>query len=351
VQLVLGSTQSTLMPDDQRLLEGALRSCERLAGIVHDILDISTIESARPAGGRRPIVIERLVLDALFDTGLLAEERAVHVETSVAADLPLARGDHDRLVHVFVMLLTRAIAAAPAGSSVTLRARRDQAWVVLDVHSAGNALPPGLSFGGVLELPTALVEQCGGRLTIKRSDVGGTRFIVRLRQSDDVRMQAPRVTPATVFPRGGQAIQPGGARILLADDDPDLRDIVSEALQSQGFTVFTARDGVQADALLAAEAIDLAILDLRMPLRSGGEVIRGIRHGTRQPGLPILVLTGSIDEREAPDSLGADVLLTKPTDLRRLIAEVSALLARPAAASRPHSPYGTPMGRHTIGTS
>jgi len=331
VQLVLGSARSTLAPDDQALLEGALRGCERIAGIVHDILDISTIESRHPAGVQ-PVAIERLVIDALFDAGGLAAERTVRVETSLAKDLPLVHGDHDRLVHVFVTLLTTTIAAAPAGSFVTLRARRHEEWVVLDVQGDGNPLPPERFYSGPLALSRTIVEQHGGRLAAERDDLGGTRFVVHLRQSDDTRKQSPRVTPTTVFPRGRETNPPKDVRILVADDDPDLRDVVSETLQSQGFTVITAEDGVRADDILAVEAIDLAVIDLNMPNRTGGEVIRGIRSGTRQPGLPILVLTGSVNERETPDNLGADALLTKPTDLRRLVAEVKTLLERPDAA-------------------
>ena len=88
----------------------------------------------------------------------------------------------------------------------------------------------------------------------------------------------------------------------------------------------------QAEAILEREPVDLVVLDLNMPHRTGYDVIRTIRGGARQPALPILVLTGSIDERETSGSLGADVLLTKPTDLRRLVTEIRALLARPTSA-------------------
>lgn len=329
VQLVLGSTRSTLAAEDRRLLEGTLRSCERLAGMVHDILDISTIESSHVSGGEQPLAIERLIIDALFDAGRLAAERKVRVDTSISGDLPLVRGDYDRLVQVFVTLLTKAIGTAPAGTTVTARGRRDDGSVIVEVQGAGDALPPGEFDGGALALSRALVEQHGGRLAVERTGTGGTMFVVRLPPSPDARAQAPRITPATVFPRAEEpAAPPAAARILIADDDADLRSVVGEALESQGFVVLAADDGDEANAILAREHIDLAVLDLNMPNRSGWEVIRDIRGGTRQPALPILVLTGSVDERETPDRLGADVLLTKPTDLRRLVAEVKKLLGR-----------------------
>ena len=64
-----------------------------------------------------------------------------------------------------------------------------------------------------------------------------------------------------------------------------------------------------------------------MPHQHGDEVIRRLRAGTQQPGLPVVVLTGTIDERLTPASLGANALLTKPANLARLIAEVKGLLA------------------------
>ena len=72
---------------------------------------------------------------------------------------------------------------------------------------------------------------------------------------------------------------------------------------------------------------DPAAVAQLQPGMTRDEVIRRLRAGSRQPGLPVVVLTGTIDERLTPASLGADALLTKPANLARLITEVKRLLA------------------------
>jgi two-component system response regulator RegX3 len=118
-------------------------------------------------------------------------------------------------------------------------------------------------------------------------------------------------------------------RILIADDEPSVRDSVSYALQQDGFEVTLAVDGDDADRQLGDDAprFDLLILDIMMPGRSGLDLCREVRG--RSP-VPIILLTAKDAEVDKVVGLevGADDYVTKPFSVRELLGRVRALLRR-----------------------
>ena len=116
-------------------------------------------------------------------------------------------------------------------------------------------------------------------------------------------------------------------KILVADDDPDLLDLVAYALSQTGYLVVKAADGNAALAAFEAEAPDLVVLDINMPGQTGFEVCAAIR-GTST--VPVMMLTARGEEQDLVRALdlGADDYLTKPFSPRTLLARVKALLRR-----------------------
>ena len=114
-------------------------------------------------------------------------------------------------------------------------------------------------------------------------------------------------------------------RILVADDDPDIRDVIRFALEAADFDCIEARDGAEALARFAAAAPDLVVLDIGMPERDGLEVCRAIR---RAGDTPILFLTARDEEvdRVLGLEMGGDDYVTKPFSPRELVARVRAVL-------------------------
>ncbi len=115
-------------------------------------------------------------------------------------------------------------------------------------------------------------------------------------------------------------------RILLADDDPDIREVARILLESEGFEVLEAADGDEACALAEPE-IDLYILDIMMPGKNGYQACREIR---RISSAPILFLTARTQDGDKAMgfSVGADDYLAKPFSYTELTARVKALLRR-----------------------
>jgi DNA-binding response OmpR family regulator len=121
-------------------------------------------------------------------------------------------------------------------------------------------------------------------------------------------------------------------KILLVDDDLDLLAVIAFALQQAGFLVIQSRDGAQAFDAFNAEAPDLAILDINLPLLNGFDLAQRIRQHSR---IPIIMLTARSEEEDVVRALGlgADDYLTKPFSPRILIARVRALLRRAGVES------------------
>jgi len=119
-----------------------------------------------------------------------------------------------------------------------------------------------------------------------------------------------------------------GARVLVVDDDPQLREALSRALELDDYDVSTASNGAQALEAISEQRPDVVVLDVMMPYVGGLDVCRTLRE--RKDRLPILVLTArdEVGDRVAGLDAGADDYLTKPFALDELRARLRALLRR-----------------------
>ena len=118
------------------------------------------------------------------------------------------------------------------------------------------------------------------------------------------------------------------SRLLVVDDDPDVRDSLRRALGYAGYAVATAANGADALASVSRSPVDLIILDVLMPMLDGFDTCRALRE--RGNATPVIVLTArdAVDDRVAGLEAGADDYLVKPFALRELLARVNALLRR-----------------------
>jgi len=140
-------------------------------------------------------------------------------------------------------------------------------------------------------------------------------------------------------------------KILVADDDRDLRELIGFALAQAGFLVVKAVDGPSAVRMFDAEAPDLVVLDINMPGASGFQVCEAIR---ARSSVPVMMLTVRSEEEDLVKALelGADDYLTKPFSPKTLLARIRALLrragmegaAQPLAAGR----IALSVGEHTV---
>lgn len=154
------------------------------------------------------------------------------------------------------------------------------------------------------------------------------------------------ITPKTADPHARSKIRPGqttphrepahpspgssrtGKRILLVDDDPTVRNSLNDVLVSEGYFVIPAENGQQALDFAAGLPVDLALLDLNMPVKNGWDTFEQL---TREhPLIPIIIVTARPDQLFTALGAGAGALLEKPMDILTLLRTMEKLLLETA---------------------
>ena len=137
----------------------------------------------------------------------------------------------------------------------------------------------------------------------------------------------------------------GKKRILIADDDTDVLEVIKAILEHEGFQVSTARDGEQAFKLLRKRKFDAVILDVVMPKVTGVKLLHMMRKSSRMKTVPTMLLTGNLLESRRLEENGstklADDFMTKPFNTRDLIKRVRALAN--AVPGTPQAPLTGPQ--------
>ncbi|TIV31957.1 MAG: response regulator, partial [Mesorhizobium sp.] len=121
------------------------------------------------------------------------------------------------------------------------------------------------------------------------------------------------------------------AHILIVDDDKGIRDLLQEFFQKRGLHTTVAGDGTEMEAVLRRTPVDLIVLDVMLPGRSGLELCREIRANYTTPIIMLTAVTETTD-RVVGLEMGADDYVPKPFDPRELLARIRAVLRRNGSA-------------------
>jgi len=144
----------------------------------------------------------------------------------------------------------------------------------------------------------------------------------------------PTNRPAQAAPLGRAGAQPSpgdsrtGKRILLVDDDPTVRDSLSNVLVAEGYSIIPAENGQQALDLANQLPVDLVLLDLNMPVKNGWDTFEQLTF--EHPLIPIIIATARPDQLFTALGAGAGALLEKPMDIPMLLRTMAKLLAESA---------------------
>ena len=122
------------------------------------------------------------------------------------------------------------------------------------------------------------------------------------------------------------------AKILIVDDEGDLRTLLGLCFLRRGHSIVVAGDGAAGLQCVATHAPDLLVTDLNMPVLDGLELLRQLR-ADGHADLPVIVLTARADQRAAAIAAGADAFLVKPVPLRQLGETAERLLAERRVAA------------------
>ncbi len=269
-------------------------------------------------------------------------ERGVEVTAAGNAGLDVA-GNPSELREVLINLVHNAVDAMRDGGEIRLRTSRQGDRVVIRVEDTGSGIPTEIlgrifdpyfttkgdrGTGLGLSVSQSIVRRHGGELRVASRTSGpdrGTTFDLDLPAFHGPRPATESVIAAATATSGA----PGRARILVVDDEENIREILLEMLSAE-HDVITAADGYEAIARLDAEpSIDLAFTDLGLPGMSGYDVARELKK--RRPDLLVGLVTGwgaTLDAEKAR-SQGIDMVISKPFRFEQVLGAVDeALLAR-----------------------
>jgi signal transduction histidine kinase len=325
------------------------RQVDHLARLVDDLLDVSRITSGKLQLRREPAEISSILAAAVEATQPLIEASGHELTVAVPHEPVRIFGDVMRLTQVLANLLNNAAKFTPRGGHIALSAESNGGYVFLRVKDDGIGIPledqerlfqmfyqsprpsvseeTGLGIG--LTLVRQLVELHGGSVKAASTGAGqGSEFTVQLPLPEESELRAAPVKNA---PQDGRVIPV--RRVLVADDNRDAAESLALLLQLRGHQVQTVFDGQAAVAIAERGEIDVALLDIAMPLMNGYEVAKRIREMPNGKGLVLIALTGwgQTEARTRTREAGFDHHLTKPVDF----AQLEDLLARTAGDLEP----------------
>jgi signal transduction histidine kinase/CheY-like chemotaxis protein len=327
------------------LLRIAVTNTDRLIRLINDILDLERMES-----GRAPLQIRRCSLRDLAQQAIetmtpMADSHTVHLELvastvaqALAPEALFFDGDADRILQVLTNLLSNAIKFSPSASTVRVHTDCTTESILLKVVDEGRGIPTekldsifdrfqqvepsdarqkgGTGLG--LAICRSIVQQHSGSIWAQRNlGVGTTLYVMlpRTARSTDIAVPVPAQLPES---REGS--------ILVCDDDPGIRTIVSEHLGRQGYAVIEAESGDQALILAAEHRVEAILLDLYMPGLSGWETLQRLRNNPATANIPVVVLS-VLSSTLRPQLTGdAQGWVQKPFNENLLFAELGRVL-------------------------
>ena len=338
-------------PEALKVLNHTRQSAEHLMTVINDILDYSQLQAGRLIIQPEDFELRRVVEHAfeLFSPRVNSMELDYRLE--VDATLPQwVRTDRHRLMQILVNLLGNALKFTHEGS-VVLRVKWLQPNVVFEVEDTGigiakdrqakifqrfsqadgdiHAIYGGNGLG--LAISQKLTDLLGGQMGFESELGKGSRFWLRL---PVLATAAPaQKTPST---RLEVKTADKAWRFLVADDHPLNRLLVRQVLQNAWPTcqVVEAADGQKALEVLAAQAVDLVLMDMVMPVMDGIVATAAIRQNAlkQRQDLPILGLTANVtpQDLERFKSAGLSDLMLKPFEPAQLCDKVEELLRESA---------------------
>ncbi|HET6577021.1 MAG TPA: ATP-binding protein [Gemmatimonadales bacterium] len=358
----LRDTAEPLGVRQRERLEVAHRNSLRLLRLVNTLLDVARLEAGRVDAAFEPVDLAALTSDLASGFRSAAQRAGLRFAVDCA---PLAEPvyvDRDMWEKIVLNLLSNALKFTARGG-IDVRLTSAPGLVHLDVRDTGAGIPAdelpriferfhrvrephGRSLEGTgigLSLVQDLVKLHGGTIEVASIPAEGSTFRVTLQTgsghlpSDQLRPRsraAGAIGPAAYveealrwLPAEAPVSGRQGARIVLADDNADMREYVVRLL-GEGWRVEAVADGRQALDAVRRERPDLVISDVMMPGLDGFALLAAIRADPDTRSVPVILLSARAGEESRVDGLraGADDYLVKPFAARELLARIESML-------------------------
>jgi len=328
-------------------LRRVLRAGRHLLNLINSILDLSKIEAGKMDLTLEQVAIQPVVEEVVGTVRPLAEQNKNQLLLECPAGSGAVHADSLRLRQILLNLLSNSCKFTKAGEvrlSVARLRDAGRQWVEFAISDSGIGMTEEQlgrlfqefaqadasttrQFGGTglgLAITRKLCRMMGGEVTVASTPGKGSTFTVRLpaesaavapaEEAPVEPSQAPTMSQGASTPRG---------TVLVIDDDPTARELITAHLLEQGFAVETASSGI--DGLKRARELHpVAItLDIMMPDIDGWTVLAALKGDPALADIPVIMVT-IVDEARRGIALGAAGYLTKPLDRERLLGIMAA---------------------------
>jgi signal transduction histidine kinase/DNA-binding response OmpR family regulator len=330
-----------------RYVENIVSSGRHLLELINDVLDLSKVEAGRMELERERIDVQPVLASSLHIVESIARRKNVRVELDIVGPLPEVLVDEGRLKQILYNLLSNAVKFTEEGGRVvlgadvegspseTLRIRvqdtgigiapEDQERIFGEFEQVDSSLArteQGTGLG--LTLVRRLTALHGGDVQVESIPGEGSTFTVRLplaetqartEETPSQRQLEPSRLPGAPRPL---ATAP---RVLIVEDDPWARDLLTEYLHEAGYRTLWAASGEEALELARTQRPEAITMDVLLPGRDGWEILGELKSDQNTRGIPVFLVT-VVDDQARGLQLGAMACFQKPVDRQGLLSAI-----------------------------
>jgi PAS domain S-box-containing protein len=257
-----------------------------------------------------------------------AESKGIRINMQKEfSSLPLTAGSGAELREVMVNLINNALDAIPQGGMIKIKTYKEDNHIFIEVEDTGDGIPidirdrmfdpffttKGVQSSGLgLSVSYGIINRHSGTISVDSLDGGGTTFTIKLPIMDRVIEEEDKKEK----PIEGKHRK---AKVLVIEDEEDVRNVLSVILEEGGHEVETAGNGIQGMEMFEREKFDLVLTDLGMPGMSGWQVAEKIKSINKK--VPVALITGwNIDLKESElQKNGVDLVVQKPFKVKQVL--------------------------------
>ncbi|MBI3271890.1 MAG: response regulator [Planctomycetes bacterium] len=351
-ELLLSGDMGPLTPAQRQALEVSLRNAHRQRSTIESLLLYAGIQAHRRPLDRSAFTLQSSLSQAIDSFRPECEKKGVTLRSLLPA-VPIGVFADEALIgHVLTNLVGNAVKFTPNGGEIEVRCDVEGGgWAAVQVSDTGCGIPleaqphiferfwqadgsltrrhGGLGLG--LAIVKEILDAHGCPIRCESEPGKGARLLFHLPLAErpaSSRTDSTRRRRARLLRRGE------GRRILVIDDEPDIRDFMKTLLSATGYEVYTAGDATRGIDLAQSLPFDLVLLDIALPDRDGVSLMRELREGPRTRHLTVWMLSARADAptRQRALKAGADGFVTKPFVPDDLLYALSNFLAKSPAA-------------------
>lgn len=359
----------SLTTDDRKLQKTAKRvtdnlniivtEAERLTSLINDVLDIAKMEAGKVEWQMQPLDPSELVDWAANSTAALFETSNLQFVSQIEPGLPQIVGDRNRLLQVLINLISNAVKFTETGT-VTCQVKQERSSVCISIIDTGVGIaledqpkvfekfrqvgdtltdkPKGTGLG--LPICKQIVEHHDGRIWVESKPGQGSQFSFTIPTCANDNQAIAKLNLGTLVKQLKEhvittksTLDENRKTILVVDDDINIRELLRQQLESEGYNVREAKDGMDAIHQIKSARPDLILLDVMMPQINGFDVAAVLKNDPETADIPIIILS-IVENKERGYHIGIDRYLTKPINTEQLLNEIGSLLSQGTSSKK-----------------